>query len=170
MRLPQACVAAVLVLAICGCAGYRVGPVNGIAAGEKSVQFTPFENRTLEPRLGDAVTAQLRKELQRDGTYQLATRENGDIVVSGSLTRYVRRELSFVQRDIVTVRDYGITLTAQVTARERSSGKILFDQPVTGTTIIRVGTDLVSTERQALPLLTADLAKHVVSMLSEGAW
>jgi hypothetical protein len=78
--------------------------------------------------------------------------------------------LSFVPRDIITVRDYGITLTAQVTARERSTGKILFDQPVTGTTIIRVDRDLVSTERQALPLLAADLAKHVVAMLSEGAW
>ncbi len=170
MRLTRACITALCSVVICGCAGYHLGPVTGVAAGEKSVQITPFENRTLEPRLGDAVTAQLRKEFQRDGTYELATHNNGDIVVSGSLTRYARRELSFVPRDIVTVRDYGITLTAQVTAHERSSGKVLFDQPVTGTTIIRVDTDLVSTERQALPLLAADLAKHVVSMLSEGAW
>lgn len=161
---------ALLATLFCGCAGYQLGPVNGVAAGEKSVQFVPFENRTMEPRLGDAITSQLRKELQRDATFQLATHDNGDIVVSGALTRYVRRELSFVPRDVITVRDYGITLTAQVTARERSTGKILFDQPVTGTTIIRVDRDLVSTERQALPLLAADLAKHVVAMLSEGAW
>jgi hypothetical protein len=166
----RALASALLCFAICGCAGYRLGPVNGQPAGEKSLQIAPFDNRTLEPRLGDAVTAQLRKELQRDGTYQLATHDNGDIIVTGSLTRYARRELSFVPRDILTVRDYGITLTAQVTARERSTGKILLDQAVTGTTIIRVDTDLVSTERQALPLLAADLAKHVVGLLAEGAW
>jgi len=170
MRLVRSLAGALLSFAICGCAGYRLGPVNGLAAGEKSVQITPFDNRTLEPRLGDAVTSQLRKEFQRDGTYQLATHDNCDIIVTGSLTRYVRRELSFVPKDIVTVRDYGITLTAQVTARERGTGKILLDQAVTGTTIIRVDADLVSTERQALPLLAADLAKHVVGLLAEGAW
>lgn len=161
---------ALVCLMLSGCAGYRLGPTNGVAAGEKSVQISPFDNRTLEPRLGDAVTVQLRKALQHDGTYQLATHDDGDIIVSGALTRYARRELSFVPRDILTVRDYGITLTAQVTARERSTGKILLDQTVTGTTIIRVDSDLVSTERQALPLLAADLAKHVVGLLAEGSW
>ena len=71
-----------------GCAGYKLGPVNGLAAGAKSVQVNPFTNKTLEPRLGDEVTAQLRKQLQRDGTYQLASHDDGDIVVSGSVTRY----------------------------------------------------------------------------------
>jgi hypothetical protein len=41
---------------------------------------------------------------------------------------------------------------------------------VTGTTLIRVTTDLTSTERQALPLLAADLAKNVTALLAEGAW
>jgi len=70
-----------------GCASYRLGPVNGQAARAKSVQVDPFANQTLEPRLTDAVTAQLRKQLQRDGTYQLTSRNDGDIVVSGSITR-----------------------------------------------------------------------------------
>jgi len=155
---------------ISGCAGYRLGPSNGQAAGEKSVQVTPFTNRTLEPRLGDAVTAALRKRVQQEGTYRLATHEAGDVVVSGVLTRYYRRELSFVPTDIATARDYRVRLTAQVTARERSSGKVLLDQPVTGYTLIRVGSDLASTERQALPLLAEDLAKQVVGLLADGSW
>ncbi len=158
------------VLGVSGCASYRLGPVNGLAAREKSVQVNPFVNQTLEPRLGDAVTVQLRKQLQRDGTYQLATHDDGDIVVSGAITRYDRQETSFASTDILTVRDYRILLTAQVTARERSSGKVILDQPVVGTTLIRVTTDLVSTERQALPLLAADFAKKVTELLAEGAW
>ena len=153
-----------------GCAGYKLGPVNGLAAREKSVQVNPFDNQTLEPRLTDAVTSQLRKQLQRDGTYQLASHNDGDIVVSGSVTRYVRQEVSFSSSDILTVRDYRLELSAQVTARERSTGKVILDQVVIGTTLIRVTTDLTSTERQALPLLAADLAKNVTALLAEGAW
>lgn len=153
-----------------GCAGYRLGPVNGLAAREKSVQVNPFSSQTLEPRLSDAVTSQLRKQLQRDGTYQLATRDDGDIVVSGLVTRYDRHQVSFSSGDILTVRDYRLELEAQVTARERSTGKVILNQPVSGFTLIRVTADLTSTERQALPLLAADLAKNVTSLLAEGAW
>src|SRR5437867_11194976 len=58
----------VLVLVLCGCAGYRLGPVNGVAARERSVQVNPFINETHEPHLTDATTQQLRKALQQDGT------------------------------------------------------------------------------------------------------
>ena len=153
-----------------GCAGYQLGPTGGQAAREKSVQVIPFTNRTLEPRLGDALTSALRKEIQRDGTFALATRDAGDIVVSGVLTRYQRREVSFVPTDVVTARDYNLALTAQITARERSTGKVLFDKPVTSLSLIRVGSDLASTERQALPLLASDLAKRITSMLADGSW
>ena len=153
-----------------GCAGYKLGPVNGLAAGAKSVQIKPFINQTLEPRLGDEVTAQLRKQVQQDGTYQLASHDDGDIVVSGSVTRYQRQEISLSPSDTLTVRDYRLEVRAQVTAFDRSSGKAILNQPVTGYTLIRVTTDLTSTERQALPLLAADIAKNVTALLAEGRW
>ena len=46
-----------LIPCLFGCAGYRLGPTGGFAAGEKSIQVMPFSNQTLEPRLTDAVTA-----------------------------------------------------------------------------------------------------------------
>jgi hypothetical protein len=167
----RAALAAVLAaITLAGCAGYRLGPTNGVAAGEKSIQIRPFANHTLEPRLNDAVTAQLRKELQHDGTYQLATHDDGDIVVSGVLTRYQRLEVSFAYQDTLTVRDFRLVLTAQVTARERATGKVIFDRPFYGNTLIRITTDMTSTERQALPLLAADLAKTVTAQLVDGSW
>jgi len=170
MRPPRLPLLACAGLVLAGCAGYRLGPANGTAAGERSVQITPFANRTQEARLGDAVTGALRKEFQRDGTFRLATRDEGDIVVTGALTRYFRQELSYQPSDIVTVKDYRVSLTAQVTARERGTGKLLLDQPVTGFTLIRVGSDMTSTERQALPLLATDLAKRITTLLAEGSW
>jgi hypothetical protein len=161
----------VLVVCLTGCAGYQLGPTNGVAAGEKSVQVNPFINQTLEPRLTDAVTSQMRTELQRDGTYQLNSKASeADIIVSGSLTSYQRSEVTFASNDILTVRDFRLTLTAHVTARDRATGKDILDQTVTGHTLVRVGSDLPSAERQVLPLLAADLAKNITALLVEGKW
>ena len=160
----------VLALGGSGCAGYRLGPVSGVAPGVRSVQVNPFTNKTLEPQLGEEVTGQLRSQLQRDGTYRLASHNDGDIVVSGSITRYHRQEVSLSPSDTLTVRDYRLEVRAQVTAYDRSRGKTILEQPVSGYTLIRVTTDLTSTERQARPLLAADLAKNVTALLTEGSW
>lgn len=166
--LAAACLATALLFT--GCAGYQLGPVNGLAAGEKSLQVRPFINQTPQPRLTDYVTSQMRKEVQRDATYQLATHDDGDIIVTGVLTKYERLEITLASNDILTVRDYRLSLTAEVTARDRSTGKVILQAPVTGYTLIRVGTDLVSAERQAMPLLAGDLAKNMVALLAEGKW
>ncbi len=162
--------ACVLALALSGCAGYRLGPTNGQAAGTRSVQIDPFVNKTVEPRLGDYLINSLRKHLQQDGTYRLETHDDGDIIISGVITDYQRKELSFQPQDVITVLDYEITMTAQITARERVTGKIIFDRPVKGRTSIRVGTDLTSSERQAAPLLADDLAKKTTALLVDGTW
>ena len=157
-------------LALSGCAGYQLGPVNGLQAGEKSIQINPFANHTLQPQLTDALTLQLRKEIQRDGTYHLASHGDPDLIVNGTIMQYQRIEVTFSSADILTVRDYRLTLTAQVTARERATGKLLLDQSVHGYTLIRVGSDLPSAERQATPLLAEDLARNVTALLAEGKW
>jgi hypothetical protein len=170
MRLRRWLLIGLVALGASGCAGYKLGPVNGVAAGEKSVQVNPFANQTLEPHLTDAVTQQLRKRLQLDGTYRLASHNDGNIVLSGSIIRFARREVSFSSTDILTVRDYEVEITAQVSAYDRSSGKVTLNRAVTGKTLMRVTNDLPSAERQALPLLAEDLAKHVTELLAEGSW
>jgi hypothetical protein len=158
------------VLLLAGCAGYRLGPTGGQTAGAKSIQVSPFVNQTLEPRLGEAVTAALRKSLQRDGTYQLATRGDADLIVNGEITRYNRFQMSYQTNDVRIVRDFRMIVTAHVAARARSTGAIVLDRVVTGFTPVRAGSDLASSEREALPLLAQDLAKNVTALLVDGTW
>ena len=153
-----------------GCAGYRFGPTGGYAAGERSIQITPFYNQTLEPRLTDPITQQLRKQIQNDGTFRLATHGRGDIVVTGVILRYERVPMSFASGDVATTLDFRISVTVHVTAREVASDKTVLDRAVSGFTLIRVGNDLTSSERQAAPLLAEDLAKNITSLLADGAW
>ncbi len=160
------CAAAVLSV---GCAGYHLGPVNGAVAGDKSIEIVPFNNQTLQPRLGDAVTQALRERLQTDGTYRLATAGNADVVVTGVIRSYDREGVSFLQSDVATPVSYRIKITAYVTAR--ANGKLLLDnKPVNGYTLVQSGTDLADAERQSLPLLAEDLARNIAELLTEGAW
>jgi hypothetical protein len=171
MRLPNffaICVTAVL---SAGCAGYHLGPVNpNVVAGEKSIEIVPFNNQTLQPRLGDAVTQALRERLQTDGTYHLATRNPGDVVVTGVITAYSRESVGFLRTDVTTTENYRVGITAHVTTRDRATGKVLLDKNVNGYTLVQVGTDLADAERQSLPLLAEDLARNIAELLTEGAW
>jgi hypothetical protein len=164
------CMAALLALLLTGCAGYRVGPTNGLAAGSRSIQVQPFENKTIEPRLIEAVAFALRKQLQQDGTFRLESRDEGDVRVTGTIVAFDRQQLSLQSRDALTPRDYRLTITAHVVATERSTGKTVLDQRIKGYSDIRIGPDLASAERQALPLVAEDLARSVTALLVDGTW
>lgn len=162
---------ATLCAALTGCAGYKLGPTNGMPAGSRSVQVNIFQNQVLEePRLSEAVTGALRKQLQQDGTFTLDTRNEGDVIVSGSIVRYDRAGLSFQPQDILTPRDYRLTLWAQVDARDRLSGKVLLKRRVRGHTTVRIGSDLTTSERQSIPLAAEDLARNITALLADGEW
>ena len=176
------CGAAIL---LAGCAGYQLGPTSGIGARSRSVQVNFFRNEAPEPRLSEAVAQALRKQLQQEGTYALATRNDGDIIVNGTLLTYERTPVAYQPGDVTTVRDYEITLRAHVIAQERATGRVVLDEKVRGRATVRIGArsplpdgemppalagDEASIERQALPVLAADLARNITARLVDGAW
>jgi hypothetical protein len=167
LKLFLPCLAA---MALAGCAGYRLGPVNGAMAGEKTIEIQPFSNKTLQPRLGDSVTESLRERIQSDATYRLATHGDGDVVVTGMIQQYTRAALGFLNADVTTPENYRVDLLVHVTARERLTGKVILDKDVKGHTFVNIGPDLASSEREALPLLAEDVAQNITEMLTEGAW
>jgi hypothetical protein len=167
LKVFSPCLAALM---LAGCAGYQLGPVNGVRAGEKSVEVQPFNNQTLQPRLGDALTESLRERLQTDATYHLATREPGDLVVTGIIRQYTRQGLGYLNSDVATPENYRVDMLVHVTARERLTGKLILDKDVKGHTFVHIGNDLASAEREALPLLAEDVAQNITEMLTEGAW
>ena len=156
--------------AFTGCASYHLGAVNGSVQGDKSIEVLPFNNQTLQPRLGDALTQSLRERLQVDGTYHLAKHGAGDVVVTGVIHLYARETLGSSATDVSSPENYRVGASVHVTARERDSGKLLLDKDVKGHVLVHIGSDLASAERQALPLLADDLAHNIAELLTEGAW
>lgn len=157
-------------LAGAGCGGYSVGPTNGKSAGALAIRIGHVSNGTDEPRLADTVSHALRAQVHVDGTFRLATRDDGDIVITTALRTFQRAPLTFQARDIIATRDYDAVLTAHVKAIETGSGKVLIDEEVTGRATIRSTLDLGSAERQAAPLIAENLARNIISRLSEGSW
>ena len=134
------------------------------------MQVNLFRNDTPEPRLIEAVGTALRQTLQQDGTYRLATHGNADLVVDGVITRYERTSLSFLPNDVITARDYSISIFAQVIAVDHATGRTNLNRLVEAKTSLRVGNDLASAERQAIPLLAEQLARTVTGLLVDGNW
>jgi hypothetical protein len=157
-------------LFVCGCAGYRLGPSGYQEAGARSVQIIPFVNNSPEPGLADEATSALREAIQNDGTFRLATQDDGDWIVTPIITNYGRRGLTLSNSDIRTVTDYQVSVTAHITVRERSSGKVLIDRTIHATALERVGSDFGSTERQTAPQLAQDLAQQITDLLANPSW
>ena len=155
---------------LCGCAGYHLGPVNGAVAGSQTIEVLPFNNQTLQPRLGDALTQALRERLQVDGTYRLVTGKAGDLVMSGTIRDYHQEGLGYLNNDAATAQNYRVGIVAHVVVRNSTTGKAVLDRDVKGQTLISVGADLASAERQATPLLAADLARNISVLLTDGSW
>jgi len=120
--------------------------------------------------LSEPVATSLRRWIQRDGTYRLATQGDADIVVDGVIVEFNRSGISFQPSDVLTVRDYELNAVATFTAVERATGKVLMDSKVVGRTTIRAGPDLASAERQAAPLIAEDIARRISSLLVDGTW
>src|SRR5665213_98862 len=155
----------ILTLALGGCAGYKLGPTNGMVSGSRSVTIKPFGNLTQEPRLTEYLNISLRKQLQQDGTFRLETSGRPDIILSGQVERYVRNAISYQTNDVLTPQEYALTIVARVTAVEANTGRTNFNRLVQGYTYIRLGNDQSSVERQSIPLLTDSLARNAITLL-----
>jgi len=153
-----------------GCAGYHLGPVNGSDAGEKTVEVLPFNNQTLQPRLGDSLTQAVRERLQVDATYRLASGGQPDLVMSGVIRSYQREPLGYLSKDSSTPQNFRVTVTVHVIVREPATGKLVMERDVKGHSLVNVGPDFASSERQAGPLLAQDTAQAIIAALAEGSW
>ena len=159
-----------LVCILTGCVGYQAGPTKGALAGARTVSVSFFKNETLEPRLMVAVNRALKRNLQQDGTFELETHGNADLLVTGELTDFLRGGVSYTPEDILTVQDYNLQLTATITVTDRVTGEVIIQRNITGNSIVRVGDDLTAGQRQAVPLIADQLARQATDLIVDGDW
>ena len=149
-----------------GCAGYRVGPV--AKRNFKSIAVPMFSNETLRPQLEAQISNAVIKRLQQDGSLRIEPKPRADVVLNGTVFRYVRNALRTLHSDTGVPREYEIVITVRVEARDRRTGEIVLKPTeVEGKSDVFIGEDQQSAEEQVLPLVADDIAKRVAGLLVE---
>jgi hypothetical protein len=157
---------ALAAMALCGCVGYRVGSL--LPEGIHSVRVPTFVNRTTEPLLELDTTQAAIRELQKDGSLEVAKSDTADAILEVTLTDYALTPLSYDQEKKTKANEYRMTLTAAVVLRKAGSGDILVESPrVQGEATFFVAGDLTSSKKNALPVAARDLAHDIVEKVVE---
>lgn len=159
--------AALLLLA--GCAGYHVGPVQPTyMKGYHTIAVPSFHNDTLTPRLEVMMADAVIRQLQQDGTYEVGSESNSDLILQGSVTSIERSPLRALRGNVLATTEFQLDLKVSFTLTDRRTGKLVKQRAVIGTTTFFVGGDVQQDEQQALPLAAEKAAVQMVSYLSEG--
>jgi hypothetical protein len=161
-------VAALSCLCLSGCLGYHVGPVKAAALRDiHTIAVPTFTNRTLHPRIEVLVTDTVIKQLQQDGTFQIAGDDKADAILHAQIYDITRAPARSVRGSVLATTEFTLTMQVRYKLVGRD-GRPLAQGGASGTTSFFVGSDVTTDERQALPLATEQLATQLVSQLSEG--
>jgi hypothetical protein len=151
-----------------GCAGYHLGPATpGYLKNVHAIAIPTFSNSTLTPRIEVLVTNTVIKQFQQDGTFRIANADVADATLKAEIVGVNRSPARSVRGNVLATTEFNFTLTVKYTLLGRDQ-KTLGSGAAGGSTSFFVGTDVATDERQALPLAAEELARHLVSQLSEG--
>ena len=165
----KALLATLFCFALGGCLGYHIGPVKPYYLRDVHALAVPtFKNRTLVPRIEVLVTDTVIKQLQQDGTYQIANGDKADATLTGEISRITRAPARSVRGNVLTTTEFNLWLVVKYSLTGRDGKQLVPPSDAIGTTSFFVSSDVTTDERQALPLATEDLASRLVTQVSEG--
>jgi hypothetical protein len=150
------------------CAGYKLGPAKPAYLNQiHSIAVPTFGNTTLSPRIEVLVTSTVVKQFQQDGTFRIATQDQADAILKAEIVAVGRSPARSVRGNVLSTTEFNLSLSVKYSLVGRD-GKALAAGGANGSTSFFVGLDVNTDERQAMPLAAEELAKQLVSQLSEG--
>jgi hypothetical protein len=151
-----------------GCAGYKLGPATpAYLRNVHSIAVPTFTNNTLVPRIEVLVSNTVIKQFQQDGTFRIANADSADATLKAEIVSVGRAPARSVRGNVLSTTEFNLTMVVKYTLLGRDK-KALTAGGVSGSTSFFVGSDVNTDEREALPLAAEELARHLVSQLSEG--
>jgi outer membrane lipopolysaccharide assembly protein LptE/RlpB len=94
--------------------------------------------------------------------------DQADATLKGEIVSVGRSPARSVRGNVLSTTEFNLSLTVKYTLLGRDGKVIGYPGQVGGSTSFFVGTDVATDERQAMPLAAEELARHMVSQLSEG--
>ena len=154
-------------IALSAC-GYHLGGIKPTCMKDMhTFAVEMFENNTVQPNVGMLMTTAMTNTLQSDGTYRMATRDEADFILKGTVTQIERDSLRTNPYDTYVSSEIGLTVYVDYTVVDRKTGKVLQegDTQATGSYFNR-GVNTVSAMDTALSYATRQLADNITLNLT----
>jgi hypothetical protein len=168
---------------LAGCLGYTIGPIKpNYLKDVQTIAVPTFKNETLIPRIEVLVTDTVIKQFQQDGTFKIGNEGNADAILKAEISRISRSPARSLRGNVLSTSEFNLIMRVKYRLVGRDGKTIGPPGEVQGTTSFFRGgdvangpielndnrDDVVTPERQALPLAAEELAGHLVTQLSEG--
>lgn len=150
-----------------GCVGYRVG--SQLPADIQTVFVNIPQNHTEEPLLENDIANAFLAQLQRDGSLTLISEDQADAIAYIEITGFRTEALAFNPANRSQATEYRLMIDANITLT-RANGNILVQSgTLSGRGVFLLSGDLTASRRNALRPAADDLARRLVSAITE-AW
>jgi len=160
---------AALSFCLSGCLGYTIGPIKpNYLKDVHSIAVPTFKNSTLIPRIEVLVTDSVIRQFQQDGTFKIASDESADATLKAEISRISRSPARSLRGNVLSTTEFNLVMHVKYRLVGRDGKAIGPPGDVVGTTSFFRQSDVVTDERQALPLAAEELSEHLVTQLSEG--
>ncbi len=151
-----------------GCSAYKLG--SNVPADCRDIAVPLFENSSGTPEINAFVTRAVLDEMLRDGTFTPMSLDSSTVKLLGSVTSLKWHSLRFDRSQNLQTKEYRLDIVARVTLVDSRTGVLILNEvPVKATTTFLTRNDLQTGMHDAMPRVSADLARNIVAMLNQ-AW
>ena len=162
-----------LPLCIGSCANYQMGstPKNAGLKDVRVIYVPTAQNETDETDLPGIMTNAILQELDRDGTYRHARKDESDAILEVTIKKVERSPIRQSTEQFLTTLQFQLLVTVQYRLYNMKDKKDAFpNSTVIGTTTFFVQGDQTESQRQAYPLAAVNAAQSIVSSLANSGW
>lgn len=154
---------AVVILSGCG-TSYCWRPQ--VPAEKRTVTVPTFANETDVTELGAVAARQILREIQREGTFRIATEDDAALEVQGAVKNLGVGGVSYDRRAGMRYASYMLTAIVEVSVIDKARRAVLVDgRRYKASTTVTSSHDLMTAKRDASGRVMDDLARQVVDDL-----
>ena len=155
--------------ALAGCAGYSWR--SGVPEKMRTVAVPAFPNETDVTGLGDAVTRQILREIQREGTFKIASQGESAVEIQGILEKASSKVVAYSRATGARNREHSLSVSAKVSFIDKIGGKVVVnDRVYRAEAAFLAGDDIATGRRDARSRLAEELARRIVDDLTAIDW
>lgn len=160
-------------LLLAGCANYKMGNTpKGAGLTNVRLLYVPTaQNETDETAVPGPVTNAILQEIDRDGTFRHARKDECDAILEVTVKRIERSAIRQSTAQFLTTLQFQLLLTLEYRLYDVKEKKEIIPKTlVVGTTTFFVQGDQTESQRQALPLAAQNAAQNLITALANRGW